>query len=226
MYQELGSDFLEKVSGGDNTVTTEKDIASFWKSIPLNDGGNSGNDYAHEKRRWDVDLLKDKIEQILPGEGIILDFGCNAGRILHVLVEKGYQGIGVEINPVAVEYGKKCFPSLQNVHFIIGDGAAVLKKIDTASVDLIYAVAVLRHISPCSIDIIAEELARISKQYIISLEDEGSLSIRTYPRNYKRIFLTKGYRQIYKTYAVDHFPLNQRVGMGTVMRVFEKVNAK
>ena len=75
---------------------------------------------------------------------------------------------------------------------------------------------------PEHIDAIASEIARITKKYILTLEDEGSLSSRTWPRNYRRLFERFGFRQIKREYIIDIRKITGIGGIGCVFRIFEK----
>lgn len=228
LMKKAGSRWMEKIPNYNNAFSLDteenitKQISHFWKTIKADGDDNSAKAYANSKINWDILLVKKNVDKLLKENDTILDFGCNAGRALHVFVESGYNGIGVEINPEAVDYGKKSFPSLKRAKFYVGDGAAVLQEIGTDSVDLVYTFAVLRHVSPENINIVAKELARISRNCIITFEDEASTSYRTYPRNYRKIFETFGYKQIVKEYAIDHRCPIDIGGLGTILRIFKK----
>jgi ubiquinone/menaquinone biosynthesis C-methylase UbiE len=137
-------------------------------------------------------------------------------------VEDGYEGIGVEINMNAIEYGKKTFHSLEKVKFYIGDGPDAQKNISAHSADLIYTSAVLRHIAPEKIDIVIAEFSRIRPKYIITLEDETSLSYRTFPHNYRSKFESNSWREVHKEYAIDFQSYIDIGGLGSMLRVYEK----
>lgn len=52
------------------------------------------------------DGLLARIERYAP-RGRILDLGCNIGTFVRAARERGWQATGVDINPVAVEYGRR-----------------------------------------------------------------------------------------------------------------------
>lgn len=226
--QKLGVKWIESIPGWMNVSPdignneTAELISGFWRDVPENDRGNSPAAYAESSIHWDIDWLKGHVDRLLPSKGTVLDFGCNVGRVLHGFVEDGYKGVGVEINPKAVERGKKTFPSLAKATFYIGDGPESLQKIDGNSVDLIYSCAVLRHVAPEKIDAVIAQFSRIGPKYIITLEDEASLSYRTFPHNYRSKFSSHGWREILTQYAIDVRSYIDIGGLGTMLRIYTR----
>lgn len=225
--EQLGGKWIEGIPGWVNAhpdIGTGKAsdlISDFWKRVANDRGeGNRPSGYAASLRHWDVDLLLGHAGRLLPNKGTVLDFGCNAGRVLHRFVEEGYNGIGVEINPEAVELGKKTFPSLEKAKFCVGDGPEPLRSVASHSVDLIYSCAVLRHVAPEKIGTVIAEFSRIAPKYIITFEDEASLSYRTFPHNYRRMLGRHGWREILTQYAIDVRSDINVGGLGTMLRIY------
>src|SRR5688572_22887720 len=82
---------------------------AYWIAPP--DKGNIPESYAESDVDWDVNFMLVTVGKLLPSGGTVLEFGCNAGRILHRFARSGhYKTIGVEFNPSAVELGKARFP--------------------------------------------------------------------------------------------------------------------
>jgi SAM-dependent methyltransferase len=198
-------------------------ISNFWRTVPEDDQGNSPQNYAGSSIIWDIQWLKTHIDRLLGGKGSILDFGCNAGRVLHVQLEAGYKGVGVEINPKAVELGKKTYPSLKKALFFVGEGSEVLPKVENKSVDLIYSCAVLRHVAPEKIDAVLAQFSRIDPKYILTMEDEASLGYRTFPHDYRTKFKALGWEEIGSEYAIDiKNNIHDGHGLGTVLRIYAR----
>ena len=105
----------------------------------------------------------------------ILEIGCNAGRSLNYLYEHGYRNLsGVEIGKEAVELMKTSFPDLyKNSRIIRGDITQVIRDMKTAEFYLVFCHSVLVNIHPRN-NYIFKEIARISKKFILTLENEGS----------------------------------------------------
>jgi SAM-dependent methyltransferase len=238
--REFGEKWLESFPGvgkndsGDykafpeigNAKTTGDLISEFWKNVPAEDWGNAPSRYAQSTRTWDIEWMKRHVDRLLPARGSVLDFGCNAGRVLHCLVEAGYRGFGVEINPKAVELGKKSFPSLERATFFVGDGPESLKKVPTGSIDLIYSCHALRHVAPEKIDAVLAEFSRITPKYILTHEDEASFSYRTYPHDYRDKLQALGWMNVRSEYAIDveNDELNHDLlSSGSMLRVYSRV---
>jgi SAM-dependent methyltransferase len=221
-----GDEWLKTVPGwtmhGANDGLVER-ISSYWRTV--NEGGNAAAAYAESDVLWDVDWLKAQVDRLLPNKGTVLDFGCNAGRVLRRFVEDGYQGIGVEINPSAVATGKKAFPALERATFLIGDGAVELSRVPTGSVDVAYSCFALIHVAPERIGMIFDEFARIGMKYVILLEDEGSFSPRIFPHDYRGLLGERGYRLIDSVYAIDLKSYVAIGGLGTMFRIYGRMAA-
>jgi SAM-dependent methyltransferase len=225
----LGDRWIESIPGWKSVhseIGTSKMgdlISDFWRGVPANDQGNAPACYAQSPVHWDIDLLKGHVDRLLPAKGTVLDFGCNAGRVLHCFLDDGYHGVGVDINPKAVELGKRTFPSLAKAKFCVGDGPEALAAVAANSVDLIYSCAVLRHVAPEKIDAVIAEFSRIGPKYIITLEDEASLSYRTFPHNYRSKFAHNGWREVLTQYVIDvRSYVGDIGGLGTMLRIYTR----
>ena len=240
--QRLGDEWITEMPGWSNTglADTGKNsgevVSNFWRTIPEEGNGNSAITYAEASILWDISWLKKHIDSLLHEQGSVLDFGCNAGRVLNVLMEGGYDGVGVEINPLAVKKGEETFPVLKKANFFIGEGSEVLPKVKTNSVDLIYSCAVLHHVAPEKIDAILDQFSRIEPKFIATMENEGSLGFRIYPHDYRKKFSKLGWKEIVTEYAIDikadlfksiNDPIiinemNEAHGLATVLRVYSR----
>lgn len=134
-----------------------------------------------------------ELEPSLP----ILELGCNVGRNLNYLFTKGFSNLsGVEINEHAVKLMEKTYPEFYRQATIYNDTIEeTIKKIPEKSFELVFTMAVLEHIHPNS-EFIFNEIIRISKKYIITIEDEIHDTHRHKARNYKEIFGNLGAKEI------------------------------
>lgn len=127
----------------------------------------------------------------------ILEIGCNVGRNLNELHSNGYSKLeGIEIYSKAVKLSKQYYKSLAlecKIHNVPVEG--IIATLPTRKYDVIYSVCVLEHIHYDS-DWIFPHMVRIANGLIITIEDEVSISFRTFPRNYKSIFEKLGMVQI------------------------------
>lgn len=128
----------------------------------------------------------------------ILEVGCNVGRNLAVLRSCGYRQLtGVEINPNALSAMQTFFPvTAREARLFNGSLENVLPTLPDKSQSLVFAMAVLEHIHPDSEDLVFNEMVRVAKRFILTIEDEDSLLPRHFPRNYARIFEARRCRQV------------------------------
>jgi SAM-dependent methyltransferase len=125
----------------------------------------------------------------------ILEIGCNVGRSLNYLYKLGHKNLtGIEIGPRAVELMKSTFSDMyNNSKILIGDAPSVIKGLNTDEFDLVFCHSVLVNIHP-KYNYIFEEMARVSKKFILILENEGSYT--AYPRDFKKLFERQKYKMI------------------------------
>jgi len=136
-----------------------------------------------------------------------------------MLFQEGYPNLtGVEINPRAVSLMKMIFPSMTK-HIIVHNCAVedVIKAMPDNCFDIVYTVAVLEHIHSDS-SWLFSEMTRISRRYIITLENEATVSWRIFPRDYGRIFEGLGMTMVEVN---DCRKLPDWYGIGK-LRVFKK----
>ncbi|HWO75352.1 MAG TPA: class I SAM-dependent methyltransferase [Bacillus sp. (in: firmicutes)] len=143
----------------------------------------------------------------------ILEPGCNVGRNLNYLLEKGYKNLaGIEISENAVNLLKSTYPELgKNAVIYNAPIENIISDFDTGEFDVVFTMAVFEHIHYES-DWIFNEIARISNSYLIIVESENGVSGRHFPRNYKNLFEPMGFTQI-----EENSFLNRTV------RVFKKI---
>ena len=173
-------------------------IHEYWKA-PFDGDNLPSVDYLGEKQnqkqrsRFLVELIKEYANK----EDKIFEVGCNVGRNLHYLFEAGYKNLeAVEISDQALTLMKEAFPEMEKSIYIYNESIeGVVKQIASNSYDALYTMAVLEHIHKDS-EWIFEELVRITKRYLITIEDEESITWRHFQRNYKKIFEKLGMRQL------------------------------
>ncbi|MCP3029930.1 class I SAM-dependent methyltransferase [Halobacillus sp. A1] len=143
------------------------------------------------------EFLTKHVKKYVAKKGKVLEVGCNVGRNLNHLFSHGYKDVtGIEISEQAVKAMKKTYPQLaKKANIIHSPVENVIKKLPTDGFDLVFSMAVLEHIHPDS-DWILEEIARISGEYLITIEAETAANWRFFPRNYKEIFEKYGFRQV------------------------------
>jgi SAM-dependent methyltransferase len=180
------------------------------------DVGNRPIDYA-EKETGVINYLSALVSKYAAPDDKILEIGCNAGSNLNGLYQKGYRNLnGVKINNNALEQMKVSFPNLyQNTELFYGDAAQVIRKFKPKSIDLIFTMAVLIHIHPSVSNALFDEMVRVSKGYIITIEHETNQCNYVFPRNYRRVFESRGCRHLFEDV------LHIKDYEGYTVRVFE-----
>ena len=179
---------------------SRKEILDFWRKTSSKSSieDNSPSHYLKGQERSIV--LLELIKEHLLYKDIILEIGCNVGRNLNALYQTGYKNLyGIELNKEAIQLMKKVFPAIYNKDRIINSSIEdTIKTFSDNSFDLTFTMAVFEHIHYES-DFIFDEVMRISKKYILTIEDEKTVwSNRHFCRNYKDIFEKNEWRQIFE----------------------------
>ena len=194
-----------------------KEIQSYWKNP--DDKGNKPQSYIDgpNKNLLSKNLIKEVQKLVREKEKRILELGCNVGRNLNFLFNKGYLDLsGIEINKNAIELMKKTYPPVYyNSDIKVDSIEKSIKNICNERFELVFTVAVLMHLSHKS-NFVFKEISRITKNFLITIEEEGiELVWSHYPRNYKEVFEKLGMKQI-----------KEKKGLGAnktiTLRVFRK----
>lgn len=149
----------------------------------------------------------------------ILEIGCNVGRNLHHLFISDFRNLkAIEISENAVQVLKQNFPEMANNIEIYNTAVEnIIKKFKTNQFNLIYTMAVLEHIHNDS-SWIFSEIARITNNFLITIEDETHSTWRHFPRNYKKIFESFGMEQVEEINCEDI----KNLGKAYNARIFKK----
>ncbi len=127
----------------------------------------------------------------------ILEIGCNTGRNPIHLSQAGYRELAaVEISEAAIRLFRDSYPEVAR-HSDIHNAPveSVIERFPDNAFDLVFTMAVLEHIHTES-EGIFPEVARITEDLLITIEDESGVSERHFPRNYREVFEPLGLRQI------------------------------
>ncbi len=189
------------------------DIHTYWEQ-PL-DGTNTPKDYlvGEEKSTY----LFNKIGALK--ENSILEIGCNVGRNLNYLYQKGFNSLsGIEISKNAIDEMKASYRTTYDKVLIHNTSVEdFFMSSNEDRYDLIFTMAVLEHIHTDS-DWIFEKMVETTNRYIITIEDERSISWKHFPRNYKKKFEELGMTQVDFEDCSDVKGLHN----GFYFRMFEK----
>lgn len=159
------------------------DVSKYWQE-PGN--GNNPEDYWSKTGR--SEYLYEFIKDVIPKDKRLLELGCNCGRNVKYLVDRGYKVSGIDIRQEAIDFGKQ--RGVNNIEtYKIED----YFRSNISEIDVIYTMAVLEHI-PIKSEWIFERMARL--EYVIVIEDEISKNWTKFPRNYKEVFENLGMKEI------------------------------
>jgi len=179
---------------------SKEEVLKFWRK-PLKTSDVDNNHPTHYlKGEQRSSYLVELINQYVRQDSKILEIGCNVGRNLNFLFESGFVNLsGIELNEEAVGLMKTAYPDMFKESLIIPlPVEKVIKDIPDNSYELVYTMAVLEHLHYDN-DFVLGEIARISKKFIITVEDEKTeWSERHFPRNYRDVFENSIWKQVYE----------------------------
>ncbi len=159
---------------------------NYWKNP---DAANHPTEYASSG--FDrSEKLADTIHKLAGGVQLnILEIGCNAGRNLHYIHQLGYHNLNaIEINENAIREYYRSFPdAYKSTKVVIGPVEDAITNFPDKSVDITFTMAVLEHLHTDSESVFAH-MRRITRRWIITIEDEHNKTFKHFPRNYKQIF--------------------------------------
>ena len=152
----------------------------FWRTVGK---GNLPEDYWNHIKRSEFlyEFIKDEIHK----SNYILELGCNGGRNIKYLLDKGYWIQGIDCSPNAVRFAQeKGLPVWQS---------SIEDYLLEGKPEVLLCMAVLEHL-PKESEWVFEKMTKA--RYIICIEDEITDSARHFPRKYKEIFEGLGMKEI------------------------------
>ena len=176
-------------------IRAREECLTYWRSCTNESvDGNKPSVYSH-KPGGIVSFLSQFWSPEVGRDDIIMELGCGPATNLYFLSKLGYCHLtGIEINTNSINEMKKSFPELRaNIHN--GTIEDILPKLNSDSIDVIYTMGFAAHIHPKS-NITFNEMARVAKKYICTLESESANCSDTFTRNYRRIFSKLGCQQL------------------------------
>ncbi len=155
----------------------------------------------------------------LPTSGNVLEIGCNAGRNLKGLHGAGYRRLhAIEINPAAVQLFRESLPDVAACTTVHNQPVEdVIRTFPDRTFEGIFSMAVLEHIHTDS-DWIFAEIARLTGQVLLTIEDERGVAFANVPRDYRKVFEPLGLVQVECLDATDI----EGLGPGFQARVFKR----
>ncbi len=161
-------------------------------------------------------LLEEIISRTKPADHV-LDLGCNVGRELNELWRRGYRHLtGVEIGVEPVRAMREVFPEMaMGARIFNRSMTEAVREFEDDEFEVVFAHGSLVSLSARE-QFVFDEMARISKKYIVTVENEWSLLL--FPRDFGKVFTSRGFRQIH--YAEF---LQKELAKKAALRVFEKI---
>jgi SAM-dependent methyltransferase len=134
---------------------TRSDAGSFWDERAEDDAffavdsrleyGNPDLDRFWAEGAKDLERLLSVLEVDLSGGEAVVEIGCGVGRMTRVLAARAASVRALDVSERMLEIARRCNPELDNVDWILGDGAT-LAGIDSDSADAVISHVVFQHI--------------------------------------------------------------------------------
>jgi len=192
------------------------ELYQYWRD-PWDDD-NIPRDYLEAEPR--SSFLLEIIKKYAHTSAKIMEIGCNVGRNLNYLFQAGFKNLeGIEISEKAVKILRESFPEMAKYARIYNAPVEeIIRDFKNNQFDVLFTMAVFEHIHSDS-EWIFPQIARISKKFLITIEDEQGISWRHFPRCYKKVFEPLGMKQVEEIYCkgVEGLP------DGFAARIFKKM---
>jgi len=218
-YNAVDTINIDKIS----PTYTQKDCHDVWKQMVNSHESLSNPEVYVTKPKDIIELLTNFWSPEITTDMSILELGCNCGVNLNWLSTYGYTKFsGIDINKNAINKMKEYYPKLyKNGEFYIGSLETKLTKLKSKEHDVVFSMATLQHIHNSG-DSIFPEIVRISKKYIITIENETMNYGYMFARNYKETFENLGCKEIknLQITKVSHPDINRNYH-GYTIRLFE-----
>ena len=189
---------------------------AYWRAPA--DAANRAAEYlaprAEPRSRLLVEVLRSYVER----DARVLEVGCNAGRNLKHLWDAGFRNLeGVEISPEAVDLLRRTYPELAATRIRVSSIEDAAPSFADNHWDVVFTMAVLEHVHTDS-DWVFQHLARASRRFVVTVEDERGASVRHFPRNYRTVFEPLGLEEVESRHDLESWGLSPSF----VLRVFSK----
>lgn len=195
---------------------SREQFLEYW-TLP-NDGLNRPCDYTCEYMNGRSRLLVDLVTKYADRTASIYEIGGGVGRNLAFLHDAGFRNLDtIELSPQAIAAFHETYPAAARATTIRqGTIEEVIASIPTDHYDVVFTMTVLQHIHPRSRRVF-EQIVRITKRVLITIENEQKLTWRHVPRDYRKIFEPLGLVPLEMIPCQDHGMSGENVA-----RVFAK----
>lgn len=200
-------------SGDAGEATAGVDADDVRREWAERSGKYSPEYYANYGEGWMSDSIRQLLTHYVGTDARILEIGCSSGRHLDALRGAGFGNLtGIELNDEAVDVMRERYPKLaETATIFIDDAAEVLPKFQDDAFDAVFTVETLQHIHPDESDHVFDEVARVTADLLITVENESAMTagddenpdvsyvdgeFPLYHRNWKEVFSGRGFAQI------------------------------
>lgn len=203
--------------------------ARFW-DVPagLQNASNRPEDYAFGPTGIMQYVLR-QIAPWVPMTAPVLEIGCNAGSKLEQFRKAGFPSLsGVEMNPACFDVMRQAFPELfGGATLYAGSAEQILPTLDSGGFSFVYSISSIQHVHPAHHRVF-DEIARVCKDYLLTLEIEWAGGPYFFPRNYRRIFESRGFAQLSAVLICHEVCPEPELSAywGHIMRLFVKKNPR
>lgn len=181
--------------------TQEEDVIGYYKNP---DDANKPFTYLDDSHQRSSEYLYALIKSHCPDIARVLEIGCNSGRNMAYLKERMDVAVdGMEINEEAIQLLYKTHPSLNDSKVHKGNMVDMVGKIKGPGYDLVFSMASLQCLHPTVSNKFWQKLAHLSCKYFITIEMENGFNDRYFARNYKEIFVSARYRELFSEHIQD-----------------------
>ena len=146
--------------------------------------------YANKELNVRSEYVYKFIKDYIHHETKILELGCGVGRNLSFLRKKGLNNLfGIDINQEAIASSTEIYSNLVHLknNFLCSSLEQGLQNYKDNDFNLVFSFSTLMHIHPKVEEKVFNQISRITKDYLLTIEMEDSLShVAHFPRNYKK----------------------------------------
>lgn len=191
LYSSLSSSSVHRSTA--DYPKSRSDLHQYWKE-PWDDP-NLPQSYLEGEPR--SQFLVEIVKRYAHPNARILEIGCNVGRNLNYLFLAGFKELsGIEISEKAVQLLKQSYPKMAGHASICNKSVEEsIRDFEDNEFDVVFTMAVLEHVHEDS-EWIFSEIVRITRGFLITIEDERCVSWKHFPRNYKAVFEFEGMKQV------------------------------
>lgn len=166
--------------------------------------------YAYYGPDGTSESVREFLDRFVDRDAAVLELGCSSGRHLSHLHDRGFTDLaGIEVNDDAFDVMASTYPELaaegtfypHAIEDVVGD-------FDDGRFDAVYSVETLQHLHPDA-DWVFEELARITDELLVTVENEGDRpraddpevsyvndEFPLYHRDWSRVFTELGFVEV------------------------------